>query len=88
VPGALPSALYFSAATSINNTGEIIASYTNSEGTVVGFRLSHGKYTDFVYPDAILTAPYTITDNGQISGNYQAKDGSYHGFVATPVGGK
>jgi hypothetical protein len=36
-------------------------------------------------PDALQTVPDRITENLKISGHYQAQDGNWHGFVATPA---
>jgi hypothetical protein len=74
-------------ATFINNESYIVGFYADANGASVGFiRDPMGRVTDFTVPDALQTVPDCITDNLKISGDYQAQDGSWHGFVATPAG--
>lgn len=73
-------------ATWINNEGYIVGNYVDTGGAAVGFiRDPLGRVTDFTVPDALQTFPDCITDNFKISGDYQAQDGTWHGFVATPA---
>lgn len=72
---------------SINLEGAIVGTYTDSSGNSLGFELQQGHLTAFNMPGAVQTIPYMITDNHRIAGCYQAVDGSWHGFVATPVDG-
>jgi len=71
---------------SINNEGYIAGNYTDASGATLGFiRDPMGQVTDLMVPQALHTVPNTITDNLKISGSYQAQDGTWHGFVATPA---
>jgi hypothetical protein len=73
-------------AASINNQGYIAGNYTDASGVTLGFiRDPRGQVTDLMVPQALQTVPNTITDNLKISGYYQAQDGTWHGFVATPA---
>jgi hypothetical protein len=70
----------------INNEGYIVGNYADPSGAAVGFiRDPMGRVTDFTVPDALQTVPDCITENSKISGHYQAQDGNWHGFVATPA---
>jgi hypothetical protein len=42
-------------------------------------------FDTFQVPGAILTYPMSITPNGRIAGCFQAQNGAWHGFVATPL---
>ena len=82
---------YWVNALAINNEGEIAGEYQgvytdDSSSPWHGFLLQHGKLTDFDVPEALQTTPWMITDNHKLAGEYQAADGTWHGFVATPVG--
>jgi uncharacterized membrane protein len=77
-----------SAASAINNEGDIVGIYWNSSVISTGFELVKGNVTQFVVPNALQTVPDMITDNHLISGTYQAADGTWHGFVATPSCGR
>lgn len=81
VPGGTNQCAYF-----INNVGYIVGSYADGSGAAVGFvRDPMGGVTDFTVPDALQTFPDRITENLKIAGHYQAQDGNWHGFVATPA---
>jgi hypothetical protein len=82
---------YWVNAQAINNEGEIAGVYQGvytDDGSAPwhGFLLQQGKLTDFDVPEASQTTPWMITDNHKLAGAYQAADGTWHGFVATPVG--
>ncbi len=68
-------------ANGINSRGQIVGSYSVS-GVRYGFLLSRGEYTGMiVFPGAIVTNPFGITDDGQhIIGAYW-QSGVRHGFV-------
>lgn len=76
---------------SINNEGEIVGDYVVGPigfGHVHGFLLQRDKLTPFNVPGAIAESPYGINDHHVIAGSYKMVDGNWHGFIATPVGGK
>jgi len=76
----------------INNNGDIVGVYTNSndcknqygQSTNCGYLLSNGQFTKIVYPGASYTNALGINDSGTIVGYYSA-GGGYRGFVATAV---
>jgi probable HAF family extracellular repeat protein len=70
----------FTAATGINDAGQIVGSYIAADGNFHGFLLSEGIYTLVDVPGATSTFIYGINNAGQIVGSY---DG--HGFLATPA---
>jgi hypothetical protein len=73
-------------AASINNAGYIAGNYTDASGATVGFvRDPMGRVTNLIVPQALQTVPNSITDNLKVAGYYQAQDGTWHGFVATPA---
>ena len=59
--------------------------FTDPRGVVHGFLLDNGNYTTIDVPGSSLTAAMGINDAGQIVGTYVLPDGTYHGFLATPV---
>jgi uncharacterized membrane protein len=67
----------------INNSGQIVGNYTDSEINY-GFLLSGGDYTTIDVPGASYTTIFGINDAGQMVGVYVDGNG-YHGFLATPV---
>ena len=83
VPGAQQAQ-----ANDINSEGDIVGIYLDSSGNFAGFQLQRGHLTDFDVPHSLQTMLHTVTDNHKITGTYQAADLTWHGFVATPVGGK
>lgn len=75
----------------INNAGDIIGDYVVGPigaGHAHGFLLQRGHLTPFDVPGAVSDFNFWITDNHTITGTYQAPDGSFHGFIAIPVGDK
>jgi probable HAF family extracellular repeat protein len=75
-------ATYGTAATDINDRGQIVGYYGDSTG-IHGFLYSEGVYTTIDDPSATSnTTPTGINDRGQIVGFY---DDGQHGFLATPV---
>jgi uncharacterized membrane protein len=57
-----------------------VGSYTDFAGASHGFLLKDGAVTNIDVPQAIFTSPFAINDRGQIVGEYQAADFSFHGF--------
>ena len=43
---------------------------------MVGFLFEKGRFTDFRFPDAVLTIPWSINDRSQIAGIYAGGDGT------------
>jgi hypothetical protein len=75
----------------INNAGDIIGDYVVGPigvGRAHGFLLQRGHLTPFDVPGAVSDFNFSITDNHTITGTYQAPVGSFHGFIAVPVGGE
>jgi uncharacterized membrane protein len=46
-----------------------------------GFLLDHGRYVRLDYPGAVSSQAQNINDRGQVSGEYQAADGTFHGYL-------
>ena len=69
----------------INNEGDIVGTKGLFAGDCVGWLLVNGTWSELVHPNALQTTPYSINDNHQIAGTYQAADGTVHGFIATPL---
>jgi hypothetical protein len=88
VPGAGASA-----ATAINNAGDIVGAYGSGneafwgtpEVPLHGFVLSHGGFSTYDAPGTIWTSPQDITDAGAVLGHYGQYD--EHGYAYGPVHG-
>ena len=71
----------------INNQGQVVGAYSDTGPTSVngaqlrGFLLDHGRYIRLDYPGAITSAAFDINDRGQVAGEYQAADGTFHGYL-------
>ncbi|MGH7139792.1 MAG: hypothetical protein ACREHD_28970, partial [Pirellulales bacterium] len=69
-------------AENINDFGQIVGAFTDTNGVTHGYLLSHGHYTVLDDPHA---AGYTnasgINDLGQIVGSYFDSSGVQHGFL-------
>jgi probable HAF family extracellular repeat protein len=76
VPGALNTRAH-----SINNLGQVVGYYDDSDLVAHGFLFKDGVYTTIDFPDAADTALLDINDRGEIAGTY---DEFSHGLVATP----
>jgi probable HAF family extracellular repeat protein len=73
------------AATGINDLGQIVGYYIDSSGTEHGFLYSGGTYTTLDDPvGAKGTLVSGINDAGQIAGVYLDSSGAQHGFLANP----
>ena len=79
----------FTTAAGINNSGQIVGFYSNSNSLasgVHGFLLKDGHYTTLDDPNAGTgagqgTFPLMINASGQITGWYADAGGAIHGFV-------
>jgi probable HAF family extracellular repeat protein len=79
VPGA-----YNTEAFGINNLGQIVGSYADSNSTGPhGFLARAGKFSVIDVPGAVDTVASGINNLGQIVGSYFL-NGTRHGFVARP----
>lgn len=74
-----------SAATGINNQGDIVGYFANGDGSLYGFYYYGSTYSMISVPGAQYTIPQGINDQGDIVGRYYS-GGSYHGFLI-PNGG-
>lgn len=68
-------------ASAINNSGDIVGSYTDTAKVVHGFLFSAGTYTTIDVPGAYSTSPVGINNLGQISGYFYGSDSRTHGFL-------
>ena len=79
----------------INDKGDIVGNVGNSgappsfcetgcndepEPGSVGFLYSDGQFSTFIDPEGVGTALVSITDSGEIFGNFVDASGIYHGF--------
>jgi hypothetical protein len=78
VPGSLVTE-----ARGIDDADQIVGMY--EDGTTHGFLLSGNMYTRLDIPGSDFVKAYGINDASQIVGEYTLPDGTYHGFLATPV---
>jgi probable HAF family extracellular repeat protein len=69
VPGAQPNS---TVALGVNDSGQIVGSFTNSAGVVQGFLDTNGVFTTINFPGAALTVASGINNAGQIVGGFQA----------------
>ena len=65
----------------INNSGEVVGYYYNSNGAYHGFLYSNGGFTELDYPEAdAQTAPYAINNAGEVVG-YFNNGSNVEGFI-------
>jgi probable HAF family extracellular repeat protein len=76
-------------ANGINNKGQIVGIYIDSNRNQYGFlyNTNSGTYATINYPSAIYTTPMGINDNGQIVGYYGDSSMGAHGFLYDPITG-
>ena len=74
-PGAAATYLY-----GINNSGQMVGAWQDSNATVHGFSLKNGTYTSLDPPSSTTTFATGINDAGQIVGWYYGL-GGYQGFL-------
>jgi YVTN family beta-propeller protein len=65
----------------INNSGQMVGSYTDSSNVTHGFSLIAGTFTTIDYPGATSTEAALINNVGQIVGSYTDSKGIGHGFL-------
>jgi probable HAF family extracellular repeat protein len=75
-PGALGTFPY-----GINNSGEIVGGWWDSNKDEHGFTLIAGTYTSFDYPGSSTTGAFGINSAGDIVGGYNDASGVPHGFL-------
>ena len=78
VPGAAEGS---TAAFGINNRGDVVGRYVDSEDVVHGFLLRHGRFTTIDVPGSVLTVARGIDDLGRIVGFYAGSDDAFRGFI-------
>ena len=84
------------AAEGVNDSDSAVGAWLDANGNYHGFlqeinKSSGGEYsvgnlTTFDFPGAVDTIPTSITDNGNISGQFIDSSGDYHAFFG-PLGG-
>jgi probable HAF family extracellular repeat protein len=72
------------AASAINNDGQIVGQCGTSPITPKGFLFDNLMFTKFNYPNARTTLPQGINDRDQIVGSFTFDGVISHGFVASP----
>ena len=65
----------------INNSGEIVGGWWDSNTIEHGFTLIGNTYTSFDYPDGSETGGFGINSAGDIVGAYEDASGVDHGFL-------
>src|SRR5438552_18021999 len=80
-----PGAMATSIPGGINDLGDIVGAFTDSNRKVHGFLLSNGVYTTIDVPGAAITMARGINSRGDIVGSYQITPskpgGDFHGFL-------
>jgi probable HAF family extracellular repeat protein len=77
-----PPNSYDSAASGINNAGQIVGGFANASNTKwAGFLYSGGSYSVINVPGSTSTTASGINNAGQIVGNYTDSAGKTHGFL-------
>jgi probable HAF family extracellular repeat protein len=77
-----PGAKELTAATGINNSGDIVGTYADpTTGNAVGFLLSGSTYTSIAFPGAPWTWTNAINNAGIVVGYYFDTSNVYHGFT-------
>lgn len=71
----------FSAATAINNNGEVTGSAATASGAVHAFLYRLGTLIDLGTLGGANSVGYDINDSGMIVGESQIPDGTYHAFL-------
>jgi probable HAF family extracellular repeat protein len=92
VPGASGGTLAFD----INDHGQIVGVYGDSDFVPHGFLLEEGRFTtiEVPFPHVVITEVSGINNRGQIVGSYRTTNPAdvnnsfYHGLIATPVAGR
>ncbi len=77
-PGATGTVVF-----GVNNAGQMVGAYTDSEGLLHGFSLIAGTYTEIDFPNGFSTQATGINNLGQIVGSYVDVSNVVHGFVLT-----
>jgi probable HAF family extracellular repeat protein len=68
----------------INNQDEVTGWYfdgTRIQGFLWSRRRFRPKVEQLAFPNAALTEPTGLNDNGQVVGDYRGEDGLFHGFL-------
>lgn len=65
----------------INNSGEVVGGWWDSNIIEHGFTLIGGTYTSFDFPGATETGGFGINSAGDIVGGYNDASGAAHGFL-------
>jgi probable HAF family extracellular repeat protein len=76
IPGAVSSA-----ATGINNAGDIVGYATNAAGVTSGWLLQDKQLTTLQYPGGSDTQALGVNDGDEIVGTYTDSSGVQHGFT-------
>jgi hypothetical protein len=73
----------YTVAVKINDRGQIVGLYVDSNGAEHGFLLSNGQYSSIDVPGAVATEALAVNNWGSpgIAGNYVDTNGTVHGFV-------
>jgi hypothetical protein len=72
-----------SVATAINDRGQIVGWETVASGATEGWLLEGKRFTNLVYPGAVLTQPLGTNGSDEIVGSYEDTSGNTHGFILT-----
>jgi probable HAF family extracellular repeat protein len=78
-----PAGATRSAATAINNAGQVIGQFRNSTGDLRSFLYSHGMPRDLGTLDGRMSQAYRFNDAGDVVGYSQAAAGEYRAFRYT-----
>jgi probable HAF family extracellular repeat protein len=70
---------------SINDSGQIVGTFSDSDGSEHGYLYSAGSVTQIDFPGASDTELGGINNAGQIVGDFTNASGYIQGFLATPM---
>jgi len=81
-----PTGTHNAVATGINDNGDVTGFGTAGNGSIVGFLLTKGKYSEFDFPGSTNTTPLGINATDVMVGSYVDSAGATHGFrLANPL---
>jgi hypothetical protein len=65
----------------INNSRTVVGDYAISDGTLHGFFLSGGTFTEYDVPGAVNTVVLGINEPGDVTGGFDDGSGVFQGFI-------
>jgi hypothetical protein len=69
-------------ANGVNDSSEVVGSFTDSSGLVHGFTYKSQKFASMDYPDGVSTVANAINNSAEVVGYYEDSTGGLHGFTS------